>query len=61
MTEWHCFKCKVKTETTEIKLVYMEIEGKQQGLRCPKCKTTYLTEEVAVEKMARTEKMIEQK
>ena len=61
MAEWYCFKCKEKMEAAEIKLVYMEIEAKGEGLRCPKCGASYITEEIAIEKMARAEKMIEQK
>jgi len=30
-------------------------------LKCPKCGASYITEEIAVDKMARTEKMIEEK
>ena len=61
MADWYCFKCKEKMEETEIELVYMEIEGKQAGLRCPKCGVSYITEEIAVDKMVRGEKMIEEK
>ena len=61
MAEWYCFKCNEKTEAAEINLVYMDIEAKQEGLRCPKCSGSYLTEDVALDKVARAEKMIEQK
>ena len=61
MADWYCSKCKEKMEEAEIELVYMEIDGKQVGLRCPKCGTSYITEEIAVDKMARNEKMIEEK
>lgn len=61
MAEWYCFKCKQRTERTEVKLVYMDIDGKSEGLRCPKCGATYITEEIATDKLARAEKMIEQK
>ena len=61
MADWYCFKCKEKVEETEIDLVYMEIEGKQVALKCPKCGASYITEDIAVNKMARTEKMIEEK
>ena len=61
MVDWHCFKCKERMEETEIELVYMEINGKGEGLRCPKCGVGYITEEIAVDKIARTEKMIEEK
>lgn len=61
MAEWYCFKCKEKVTETEIRLVYLEVEGTQEGLMCPKCGVKYITEEVAVGKLARGEKMIEEK
>jgi DNA-directed RNA polymerase subunit RPC12/RpoP len=61
MTEWYCFKCKEKMIEAEIELVYQEVEGKAEGLMCPKCSVKYITEEVAIDKLAKGEKMIEQK
>jgi hypothetical protein len=46
---------------TEIKLVYEEIEGMLEGLMCPKCSVKYITEEAVINKLARAEKMIEEK
>ena len=60
MAEWYCFKCKEKLEEAELKLIYEEVEGKQVGLRCPKCGASYI-EESAIDEMAKTEKMIEEK
>jgi hypothetical protein len=45
----------------EIKVVYLEITGLPKGLLCPKCGAKYITEEIAINKMAKAEKMIEQK
>jgi hypothetical protein len=61
MAEWYCFKDKEKMETAEINLLYLDIEAKQEGLRCPKCGDSYITEDVALDKVAKAEKMIEQK
>ena len=61
MAEWYCFKCNEKAEAAQITLVYMEIEAKQEGLRCPKCGASYITEEMAIDKVAKAEKMIEEK
>ena len=61
MADWYCFKCKEKMETSKIKLVYMEIDSDSEGLRCPKCGVGYITEEVAVDSIAKGEKMIEEK
>jgi YgiT-type zinc finger domain-containing protein len=61
MSEWYCFKCKEKMEEKEVTLVYLEIEGKTEGLVCPKCGAKYITEDIAVEQVAKGEKMIEEK
>ena len=60
-TDWHCFKCKEKMVEGEIRLVYLEIEGTQVGLMCPKCGAQYIPEELAIGKLAKGEKMIEDK
>ena len=61
MAEGNCFKCKEKMQPAEIDMVYLEIENKTEGLKCPKCGASYITEEIAVGEMARGEKMIEEK
>jgi DNA-directed RNA polymerase subunit RPC12/RpoP len=61
MADWHCFKCKEKMVPGEIKFIYLEIEGAQEGIVCPTCNAKYITEEVAVDRMAKGEKMIENK
>lgn len=61
MAEWDCFKCKEKMTEREIKLIYQDIEGTGVGLVCPKCSAKYILEELAVGKMAKGEKMIENK
>ena len=44
MAEWYCFKCKERMEETELKLVYLEVDGKIEGLKCPKCGASYVAE-----------------
>jgi hypothetical protein len=61
MADWHCFKCKEKMAEREIKLSYLDIEGTTVGLVCPTCGVGYIAEEIAVGKMAKGEKMIEDK
>lgn len=61
MADWHCFKCKEKMIEGEIKLIYLEIEAAQVGLVCPTCGAKYIPEELAVDKLAKGEKMIENK
>jgi len=45
----------------EISMEYMDIEGEAEGLVCPKCGAKYIPEEVAMGKVAKAEKMIENK
>lgn len=61
MAEWYCAKDNEKMQTAEISLLYLEIDAKQEGLRCPKCGASYITEEVAMDRLSKAEKMIEQK
>jgi len=61
MQKWYCFKCKEEIKTTSLDMEYLGISGSIEGLRCPKCGTSYLTEEVVREKVLRTQEMIESK
>lgn len=61
MEEWHCFKCKVMMEEVELSMEYLDVEGDAQGLRCPTCGAKFILEEFATTKMAKAEKMIEDK
>lgn len=61
MTNWHCFRCKEEMIDDQLMMTYLEIEAPLEGLACPKCGAKYVTEEVAVGKLARGEKMIEDK
>ncbi|MBP1730640.1 MAG: hypothetical protein H6Q55_1069 [Deltaproteobacteria bacterium] len=45
----------------EIQFIYLDIEGTQEGIVCPTCSAKYIMEELAVDKMAKGEKMIENK
>ena len=61
MVEWYCFKCKEKMDPAEVKMVYLEVDGTSEGIRCPKCGVCYIPEDIATDKLARGEKMIENK
>ena len=61
MAEWHCFKCKVEMEETEVPMEYLDIDGETEGLECPKCGVRYILEDIAMTKVAKAEKMIENK
>lgn len=61
MEKWQCFKCKVSMEDAELAMEYLDVEGEAQGIRCPSCGVKYILEEFATTKMAKAEKMIEDK
>jgi DNA-directed RNA polymerase subunit RPC12/RpoP len=63
MEEWHCFRCKVPMEETDITMIYMddmEMPG-AFGVRCPNCGTEYLMEEFVIDEVAKGEKVLEGK
>ena len=59
--EWYCFKCKEKMLEGDVTVSYMEVIHFVEGLKCPKCKAAYLTEETAVEVVAKGEEEVEAK
>ena len=61
MNQWFCFKCKEKMTEADVLGTYMEVTQIIKGLKCPKCGTAYLTEEVAVEVVGKGEEEIEAK
>ena len=61
MEQWHCFKCKEKMVEGDIDMAYLETEAAVEGIRCPKCNTAYLLEEIVMEKVAKVEEMLESK
>lgn len=48
MTEWYCFKDKVKMLETDVRVSYMSLSQLIPGLKCPVCGECYLTEEVVM-------------
>jgi YgiT-type zinc finger domain-containing protein len=61
MGDWHCFKCKERMIEDGMTLMYLEIDAIVDGLVCPVCGEGYITEEIAVGKLAAGEKKIEDK
>jgi hypothetical protein len=61
MTEWYCFKDKVKMKETQVALTYMQISQQVPGLKCPKCGTEYLTEKIVMTTVQGAESLIEAK
>ena len=61
MSEWYCFKCKEKMEEADITLSYVEVEGSHEGIKCPKCGTAYLLEQIVLDKVRSAEDEIDSK
>jgi transcription elongation factor Elf1 len=61
MAQWHCFKCKEKTVVGSVQMSYLGKKVPISGIKCPKCGASYLPEETVVARVARAEKMIENK
>jgi hypothetical protein len=48
-------------EEALINISYLGVDGQIEGLKCPKCDASYITEDIATGKLARGEKLIEEK
>jgi len=48
-------------DETEVSMEYLDIDGEAEGLECPKCSARYILEDIATTKVAKAEKMIENK
>lgn len=60
MEQWCCYKCKEKMVQGDVLITYLEMSNAIEGIRCPKCGTTYLLEEMVM-KLAQAEEMYESK
>jgi hypothetical protein len=61
MTEWYCYKHKVKMLSTEVALKYMQMVQSVPGLKCPEGGEAYLTEEVVMTTVKAAENALEEK
>ncbi len=59
--KWHCFKCKEPMKSASVTMEYKGISGAIEGMRCPKCGASYLTEDVVKAKVLKAEKLIDAK
>ncbi|MEM2393556.1 MAG: hypothetical protein QXW82_06095 [Candidatus Bathyarchaeia archaeon] len=59
--KWHCFKCKEQMKSASVTMEYKGISGAIEGMRCPKCGASYLTEDVVKAKVLKAEKLIDAK
>jgi NAD-dependent SIR2 family protein deacetylase len=55
MNNWHCNKCKVAVEVEDIDAVFLDYDFSYEGLVCPECGETWLTEEVVVDEISPAE------
>ena len=58
MSEWYCFKDKVKMNETDIRISFMQLSQQIPGLKCPVCGECYLTEEIAMTTVKEAENLI---
>ncbi len=61
MTDWHCYKHKVKMVEADIALKYMQMVQYIPGLKCPVGGEAYLTEEVVMTIVKAAEDILEEK
>ena len=61
MAEWYCFKCKEKMSEEGVPARYLDMEAPVNGLRCPSCEVTYLTEQEVMEVISKGEGELEAK
>ena len=60
-TEWVCVRCGLGLELASVKLAYLDETFGSDLLACPSCQRVLVSEEIAVEKMALAERMLEDK
>jgi hypothetical protein len=61
MTDWYCFKDKVKMVDTDVAMKYMKLVQYVPGLKCPECGVAYLTEDVVMTIVKAAEDALEEK
>lgn len=61
MTEWYCYKDKVKMREADIAMRYMQLVQFVPGLKCPECGVAYLTENVVITTVKAAEDLLEEK
>jgi len=61
MTEWYCYKDKVKMVDCEVSLRYLQLVQKVPGLSAPIAGTAYLTKKVVRTVVKAAEELLERK
>jgi hypothetical protein len=61
MTDWYCYKDKVKMVNSDVALKYMQLVQYVRGIKCPECGVAYLTEDVVMSVVKAAEDALEEK
>ena len=61
MTDWYCYKDKVKMVETDVAMKYMQLVQYIPGLKCPDGGEAYLTEDVVMTIVKAAEDALEEK
>jgi len=59
--EWACNSCGVPLEMSKVEVAYRGSKYPVELPRCPKCGIVFISEELAVGKMAEIERLLEDK
>lgn len=60
-SDWRCAKCSETLEMRTVEVAYMGSKYPVELPRCPRCGIVFIPEDLAVGKMARIEKILEDK
>lgn len=58
---WICDKCKLELKPGKVKVLYLGGDFEVELLKCPKCNSVFIEEELALGKMLEVEKELEDK
>lgn len=58
---WVCDKCREKLELHKVNVSYLGGNFEVELMRCPKCKSVFISEDLALGKMLEVEKGLEDK
>lgn len=59
--QWECVRCGVPLEPAQVRVDYLNSAYPVELLRCPRCRSVLVTEDLALGKMADVEKALEDK
>lgn len=59
--DWECFECKEKVVAATIDMEYLGIVRAAPGITCPKCKMSFIEEDIAIKTLVVAETLLEKK